>query len=114
MATYPHNVKRFASGPAHGTALALYFVLLPYVVITKWGLSAHQANASFVRLLLVVLSLFWMTFLFQVVRNVIRLRRGTLLNRDGSAWLAGLVVMVMPFLIPSNASAAVTNAGPSQ
>ena len=114
MATYPHNVKRFASGPAHGTALALYFVLLPYVVITKWGLSAHQANASFVRLLLVVLSLFWMTFLFQVVHNIIRLRRGTLLNRDGSAWLAGLVVMVMPFLIPSNASAAVTNAGPSQ
>ena len=114
VATYPHNVKRFASGPAHGTALALYFVLLPYVVITKWSLSAHQANASFVRLLLVVLSLFWMTFLFQVVHNIIRLRRGTLLNRDGSAWLAGLVVMVMPFLIPSNASAAVTNAGPSQ
>jgi hypothetical protein len=98
----------------HGSALALYFVLLPYVVITKWGLSAHQANASFIRLMLVVLSLFWMTFLFQVVHNIIRLRRGTLLNRDGSAWLAGLVVMVMPFLIPSQASAAVNNASTSQ
>ncbi len=105
VATYPHHVKQFASGPLHGTALAIYFILLPYVVITKWGLSAHQTNAPLVRALLVVLAVFWMTFLFQVIRNIVRLRRGTLLSRDGSAWLAGLVVMVMPFLLPTSAGA---------
>ena len=110
VATYPHHVKRFASGPLHGTALAIYFILLPYVVITKWGLSAHQTNASLVRTLLVVLSVFWLTFLFQVVRNVVRLRRGTMLSRDGSAWLAGLVVMVMPFILPTSAGATLTDA----
>jgi hypothetical protein len=109
VATYPRHVKQFASGPLHGTALALYFVLLPYVVITKWGLSVHQSNAPLIRLLLVVLSIFWLTFLFQVIHNIVRLRQGHLIGRDGSAWLAGLVVLLLPFLVPTSSGAAATN-----
>jgi hypothetical protein len=110
MATHPHHVRRFGAGPAHGIALAIYFVLLPYVVLTKWGQSAQETNTSLVRLLLALLGVFWLTFLFQLARNVVRLRRGALLGRDGSAWLAGLVVMVMPFLLPSDVGAANTAA----
>jgi hypothetical protein len=114
VATYPHHVKRFAAGPAHGTALAICFVLLPYVVLTKWGQSAHETNTSLVRLLLVLLGVFWLTFLFQLVHNVVRLRRGALLGRDGSAWLAGLVVIMMPFLLPSDVGASAPNAATTQ
>jgi len=114
MATYPHHVKRFAEGPAHGTALAIYFVLLPYVVLTKWGQSAHETNTALVRLLLVLLGIFWLTFIVQLVHNVVRLRRGAMLGRDGSAWLAGLVVMMMPFLLPSDAGATTTNTTTTQ
>ena len=114
VATYPHHVRRFAEGPAHGTALAIYFALLPYVVLTKWGQSAHETNTSLVRLLLVVLAIFWLTFIFQLARNVVRIRHGALLGRDGSAWLAGLVVVVMPFLLPSDAGASAINAASTQ
>jgi hypothetical protein len=110
VATNPHHLGRFTAAPAHGTALAIYFVLLPYVVLTKWGQSAHETNTSLVRLLLLLLGLFWLTFLFQLLRNIVRLRRGALVGRDGSAWLAGLVVVVMPFLLPSDVGAAVTHA----
>lgn len=99
MAARPRAVKRFTAGPAHGIALALYFVLLPYVVTTKWGLSATQPHGSLVRSLLIALAGFWTAFLVQFVRNVVRLRRGHQLGRDGSAWLAGLVVVLLPFLI---------------
>lgn len=113
MATYPHHLKQFAAGPLHGIALALYFVLLPYVVVTKWGQSVHQENATLIRVLLVVLGIFWLTFLLRVVRDVSRLRRGHLIGRDGSAWIAGLVVVVLPFLISSTSSAATLHANPS-
>lgn len=114
VATNPHQVGRYAAAPAHGTALAIYFVLLPYVVLTKWGQSAHETNTSLVRSLLLVLGVFWLTFIFQLVHNIVRLRRGALVGRDGSAWLAGLVVVVMPFLLPSDAGAVATKPATTQ
>ncbi|MGC1418585.1 MAG: bacterial transcriptional activator domain-containing protein [Acidimicrobiales bacterium] len=95
-------MRRFTSGPLHGTALALYFVLLPYVVVDKWELSARQGDALFLRLMLVVLSCFWLAFLLRVLNDVVRLRHGRMIGRDGSAWLAGLVVMALPFLLASS------------
>ena len=106
VATYSDSVKRFSTGPLHGTALALYFVLLPYVVVTKWALTQHEANGTLIRVLLVALGIFWLAFLFQVGHNIIRLRKGDGLASGGTAWLAGLVVAVLPFLIPASASAA--------
>ncbi len=108
VATYSSSVRRFSTGPLQGIALALYFVLLPYVVVSKWSESDHQANGTIVRVLLVSLGVFWLTFLFQVVMNVVRLRRGTRLNVGGSAWLAGLVVALLPFLVSSSPSGAST------
>jgi len=104
VAADSHALGRFAAGPLHGAGLAIYFVLLPYVVVTKWDLSAHQSNVSLIRFLLVVLSLFWLVFLARVVHNVVRLRRGHPLRRDGCAWLAGLVLVMLPFLATSGAS----------
>jgi hypothetical protein len=81
--------------------MALYFVLLPYVVLSKWSGTARHSDGTLLRGLLVVLALFWLIFLWQVVRNVTRLRRGTSGGQGGSAWLAGLLVAVLPFLIPA-------------
>ncbi len=97
-------VRRFASGPLHGTALALYFVLLPFVVVSKWRISAHQSNGLIIRVLLVVLALFWIGFLLQTGRNVARLRRGRAVATGGSAWLAGLVVTLVALLGPAPAA----------
>ncbi|MGC8510509.1 MAG: hypothetical protein ACP5PB_06520 [Acidimicrobiales bacterium] len=110
-------MRRFASGPLHGSALALYFVLLPFVVVSKWRVSAHQSNAPVIRVLLIVLALFWIGFLLQTARNVVRLRRGGSVTHGGSAWLASLVVAVVAFLASAPApttptsSLAVTRAG---
>jgi CBS domain-containing protein len=109
MATYSNSVKRFSTGPLHGTALALYFVLLPYVVITKWTLTHHEANGTLIRVLLVALGIFWLAFLFQVGHNIVRLRKGFGPGAGGTAWLAGLVVAILPFLIPASASASPLN-----
>ena len=99
-------MRRFASGPLHGSALALYFVLLPFVVVSKWRVSAHQSNGLVIRVLLVVLALFWIGFLLQTARNVARLHRGGTVSRGGSAWLAGLVVAVVALLAPAPAARA--------
>ena len=99
VAAQPFNVKRMVDGPLHGTALAIYFILLPFVVITKWSFAARQHDAILVRSLLLLLALLWITFLFQFVRNVRRLRLGKRTSGGGSAWLAGLVVALLPFLI---------------
>ncbi len=112
MATHPNAVSRFASGPLHGCGLALYFVLLPYVVLSKWGLAAHQTNGALIRILLIGLALFWLLFLYQLARNIARLRRGLLIGGGGSAWLAGLVVAALPFLISSGALATSTHSRP--
>ena len=101
VAAHPSGVTRFAAGPLHGTALALYFVLLPFVVTSKWELATHQSNGTLIRILLVALGLFWLLFLVQLGYNVARLRRGLLLGIGGSAWLASLLVTLLPFLTPS-------------
>jgi hypothetical protein len=86
----------------HGTALVLYFFLLPYVVLTKWRHVGVNGHATFVRVLLAVLALFWLGFFCQVVRNVTQLRRGGRVKSSGSAWLAGLVVAVLALLTPAS------------
>jgi hypothetical protein len=86
----------------HGIALVLYFLLLPYVVLSKWRHVSQDGHASVVRALLVVLAIFWLGFLCQVVRNVTQLRRGGRLKASGSAWLAGLVVAMLALLTPAN------------
>jgi hypothetical protein len=85
-----------------GVALVAYFTLLPYVVVSKWRLTATETNGAFIRLLLSVLAVFWLSFLLQVARNVVRLRHGRRVSGGGSAWLAGLVVAVMTMLVPAH------------
>jgi hypothetical protein len=112
VATYSSAVRRFASGPLHGTALGVYFFLLPYVVVSKWSLTGHESNGTLIRTLLVALGIFWLAFLFQLIRNVVQLRRGVRPPLGGSAWLAGLLVAALPFLIASGASGAVAHVAP--
>ena len=104
VATNTRHLKRLVA-PLQGTALAAYFVLLPYVVLTKWHRTQRQNDGTLVRALLVALALFWCAFLFQVVRDVWRLRRGGPAGPGGSAWLAGALVALFSFLIPSSAGA---------
>jgi len=105
LATKPHFVRRTLAGPLNGAALALYILLLPYVVVTRWNLARHDVTGDALRGLLIVLALFWVALLVQMVRNVRRIRRGLPAGVGGSAWLAGLVVALMPFLaMPSTGS----------
>ena len=104
VAANSQHLKRLAA-PLQGTALATYFVLLPYVVLTKWHRTQRQNDATLVRALLVALALFWCAFLFQVVRDVWRLRRGGPAGSGGSAWLASGLVALLSFLIPTSAGA---------
>ena len=106
MATATSSVKKFAKGPLHGSALALYFFLLPYVVISRWSFNVNQSHARLVHFFLIVLAIFWVVFLLQLLYNIVQLRNGRRTQKDGSAWLAGLVLILMPFLVSSGASAA--------
>ena len=99
-------MRRTLAGPLNGAALALYFLLLPYVVVTRWNLARHDVSGDALRGLLIVLALFWIAFLVQMVRNVRRIRRGLPAGVGGSAWLAGLVVALMPFLAMPSADSA--------
>ncbi len=103
VATNSHHIRSFAR-PLQGSALLIYFVLLPFVVVAKWSRTNRLGDGTLVRCLLVVLALFWLLFLLQVVRNVVRLRRGGVARGGASAWLAGLVVALLPFLVSSAAS----------
>lgn len=103
-------MKRLATGPLQGVALAIYFVLLPYVIVTKWNRSAVGGEGVLIRTLLFVLGLFWIAFLFHVGQNVLRLRRGAKLRRNGSAWLAGLVVVLLSLLVTPPHAAPTTSA----
>jgi hypothetical protein len=104
---FPHvaadadSLTRPFGARVHGTALVLYFFLLPYVVLSKWRHVAGDSHASLVRALLVVLAVFWLGFLGQVVRNVTQLRRGGRVKASGSAWLAGLVVALLALVMPA-------------
>jgi hypothetical protein len=105
VAAHSQHLKRVVA-PLQGSALAVYFVLLPYVVVSKWHRTQRQNDGALVRALLIALALFWIAFLFQVVRDVWRLRRGASAGTGGSAWLAAGVVALLAFLIPSSAGAA--------
>jgi hypothetical protein len=96
------SLNRPLGARVHGTALVLYFLLLPYVVLSKWRHVAGEGHATLVRILLVVLAVFWLGFLCQVIRNVTQLRRGGRLKASGSAWLAGLVVAMLALLTPAS------------
>jgi hypothetical protein len=81
--------------------MVVYFVLLPYVVYSKWRQLSHDGDAAAVRALLVLLIVFWCASLAQLVLNVRRLRRGRRVSAGANAWLAGLVVAVMALMIPA-------------
>jgi hypothetical protein len=96
------QLSRPLGARVHGTALVLYFALLPYVVFSRWQHSSSETSGALIRALLVVLALFWLGFLCQVVRNVWRLRQGRRVNSGGSAWLAGLVVAMLALALPTH------------
>jgi hypothetical protein len=102
VGTDARQLSRPVGARVHGTALVLYFALLPYVVISKWQRTAGETSGSLIRALLVILAMFWLGFLYQVVRNVWRLRRGRRVSSGGSAWLAGLVVAVLALALPTH------------
>ena len=100
VGTGTEQLSRPLSTRLHGAALALYFALLPYVVLTKWQRTFSESSGTFIRLLLVVLVAFWFGFLWQVTLNVWRLRRGREVKSGGSAWLAGLLVALLALAAP--------------
>lgn len=106
VATHGAAVKRFVSGPLHGTALALYFLLLPFVIVDKWRSATLETHATLIRGLLVALAAFWIVFAVQVGRQVVRVRRGESAGPGGSAWLAGVVVAVAAVLVAPGLSSA--------
>jgi hypothetical protein len=89
-------------------ALALYFALLPYVVETKWRFSYTITSGALLRDFLVGLAIFWLVFLVLLVIYINQLRHRRVLPANGCAWLAGLVIMALPFLVSSSAQAATT------
>jgi len=101
MATNTSQLKRSLATRVQGIALVLYFALLPYVVITKWRLVANQSNATLIRTLLIVLTIFWIGFLLHVGTNVWRLKQGRRVRAGGSAWLAGFIVGLLALLLPT-------------
>jgi hypothetical protein len=105
VGTDTHQLSRPVGARVHGTALVLYFALLPYVVLSKWQRTSSENSGAMIRALLVVLALFWLGFLCQVVRNVWRLRQGRRVNSGGSAWLAGLVVAMLALALPTHVPA---------
>jgi hypothetical protein len=93
-------VSRPRTARAHGVALALYFVLLPLVVVSQWRRSGVESDGTMVRVLLIALAALWLGFLLQVARNVVRLRRGGDVEGGGSVWLAGLVLAAVALVAP--------------
>ena len=103
VAAHPPSLNR-RSTALQGAALSLYVGLLPYVVVTKWRASGHQSNVGLLRTLLVMLCLFWFGFLFQVLRNVVRLRQGRDVRAGASAWIAGLLVALLSLVAATGTS----------
>ena len=102
-------VNTFATGPLQGMALTLYFVLLPYVLTTKWRFSYTVTDGALLRDLLVGLGIFWTIFLVLLVVYVNQLRHRRHVPANGCAWLAGLVIAALPFLVSSSAGAATSS-----
>ncbi|HEY5266474.1 MAG TPA: hypothetical protein VIJ40_06655 [Acidimicrobiales bacterium] len=104
MATDPRQLKRPLATRVQGAAIVLYFALLPYVVVSKWRLTATESHGTLVRFLLIVLGLFWIGFLLQVTLNVSRLRKGRRTHGGGSVWLAGLVLALFALMVPTSSA----------
>ncbi|HEY5104219.1 MAG TPA: hypothetical protein VII65_04155, partial [Acidimicrobiales bacterium] len=104
MAANPRQLKRPLATRIQGAAIVLYFALLPYVVISKWRLTATESHGTLVRFLLIVLGLFWIGFLLQVTLNVSRLRKGHRTHGGGSVWLAGLVLALFALMVPTSSA----------
>ncbi len=104
--TRSRPVRSFSTGPLQGVALVLYFVLLPYVLVTKWRFSYTISNGAQLRDLLVGLAIFWFIFLVLLLVYVNQLRHRRAVPANGCAWLAGLIVLALPFLVTSSADAA--------
>jgi hypothetical protein len=105
VGTDARQLSRPLGARIHGTALVLYFALLPYVVYSKWQGTAKESSGALIRALLVTLAVFWLGFLCQVIRNVWRLRQGRRVSAGGSAWLAGLVVAMLALALPTHVPA---------
>lgn len=103
VAAHPPALSK-RNAALQGVSLGLYVGLLPYVVLTKWRTSVHQSDAVLLRSLLVLLCLFWLGFLAQVLRNVVRLRQGRDVRAGASAWIAGLLVALLSFIAAPGAS----------
>jgi len=103
VAAHPPALNR-RSAALQGAALSLYVGLLPYIVVTKWRASAHQSNVGLLRALLITLCLFWLGFLLQVLRNVVRLRQGREVRAGASAWIAGLLVALLSLVAATGTS----------
>jgi len=106
VGTRHRSLRSVATGPLQGVALTLYFVLLPYVIVTKWHFSYTVTNGAVLRDLLVGLALFWLIFLTLLVAYVHQLRHHRLVPANGAAWLAGLIIIALPFLVSASADAA--------
>ena len=113
MGTSSRSVKNFATGPIQGGGLVLYLVLLPYVVATKWRFSYTVTDGAILRDALVGLGIFWLIFVALLLTYVHQLRRRRYVPANGCAWLAGLVIIALPFLVSSNAGAAPAPSSPS-
>jgi len=105
VAVATRRVTLVGSGSLQGVALAVYFVLLPYVVVTKWRYAPQTPHEVLIRGALFVLALFWGAFIVQLIRDIRRVARGDRSRRGGSAWLAGLLVALVPFFLSSDAGA---------
>ena len=104
VAVNTRQLKRPFATRIQGAAIALYFALLPYVVVSKWRLTASENHGTFVRFLLIILGLFWIGFLLQVTMNVSRLRKGRRTHGGGSVWLAGLVLALFALMVPTSSA----------
>ncbi len=99
------TVKRPLVAPVQGVALLIYFALLPYVIWTKWTLASHVSHGWILRDALSGLALFWVVFVGLVVAYVTQLRHRRDVPRNGVAWVAGLIIALLPFLAVSSAGA---------
>jgi hypothetical protein len=99
------SMKIGTSSRLQATALVLYFILLPYVIFTRWQSAPETTHADAIRVLLVLLTLCWCGFVIQFVRDIQRISRGDRSRRSGSAWLAGLVVALLPFFASTSSGA---------
>lgn len=98
LATDASTVRRILAGPLNGTALAMYFLLSPYVVISRWTRAPHTSHPAALRGLLLLLAGLWLIFFIQITRNILRARRGQSVSLGASGWLAGMVITVLPIL----------------